>query len=136
METIARRSKLEWQTVGGSWFADRYRIDRISARIWRLSLVDPIDSAPVRVENGPVAELPSLQACRHKAQSLHDDGLLDQKRQRLAAVAAVGLSVAVVWSSTPLAAAVAGVVGAAALIDLGLTWVERGLAGSVSDLLQ
>ena len=80
--------------------------------------------------------LPSLQACQHKAQALHNEELLKSKRKRLAAVSAVAFSIAVLWSSAPLAAAVAGVVGAAALIDLGLTWVERGQVGSIEDLVQ
>jgi hypothetical protein len=90
----------------------------------------------VQVEEGPIAELPSLEACRHKAQSMMDETRLGKRRQRLGAVAVVGLSSAVFLSATPLTAAIAGVIGAAALIDLFLTWGERDLAGSVKDAVQ
>lgn len=133
---INRTQMLHWNRVDDSWFAPHYRIDRIAPRAWLLTSTGPADSPQVLVEDGPIAVLPSLQACQHKAQSLKNEELLTAKRKRLGAVSAVALSVAVLWSSAPLAAALAGVVGVATLIDLGLTWVERGHVGSVGDLVQ
>jgi len=127
---------LEWSRVGDSWFADRFRIDRVSLHAWQLHWNDPADTVGVHVEEGPIAELTSLEACRHKAQSLFDETHLVKRRQRLGAIAVVGLSFAVFLSSTPLTAAIAGVIGAAALLDLFLTWGERGVVGSVSEQLQ
>lgn len=127
---------LEWRRVDDSWLADDFRIDRIAPRAWLLSPVEPADSPRVQVEEGPIVVLPSLRACQHRAQSLRNEDLLRAKRQRLAAVSAVAMAVAVFWSSAPLVAAVAGVVGAGALIDLGLTWLQRGQVGTVRDLVQ
>lgn len=117
---------LAWNIVGDSWIGNGFRIDRVTPGLWSLQEVD--DSA-VSTHVEPIAQLPTLAACRHKAEALHRAQTLGMLRQRLGAVALGGWALALL-SMHPVLVVVAAVVGSAALLELAMTWFEEGIGGA------
>jgi hypothetical protein len=122
---------LDWRRVGDSWLGNGFRVRQVAPSHWTLEYVE----APVAIDvEGPIAELSSLEACQHKAESLHDETKVKETRRRLAAVGAGGWALAVL-SANPIGFLIGGVVGSAALLELAATWFERRV-GSASEITQ
>jgi hypothetical protein len=125
---------LDWKRIDGSWFGNGFRIEQASPAVWRLEDVQHAQDGSVSVDTDPIAALPSLQACKHHAEMLHNDRELTAVRRRLGLVSLGAVSLAVL-SGSPLVFIAAGVIGGASIIELTLTWFD-GRVGGVKDLVQ
>lgn len=122
---------LSWKRVGDSWFGNGFRVQQVSTSQWTLEHVE----VPVSVDaSGPIAQLASLQACQHKAERLHHEARINVFRKRLAAVGVGGWALAALLGS-PVGFIIGGVVGSAALLELGATWLDDRV-GSVREFVQ
>lgn len=122
---------LTWKRVGESWFGNGFRVRQVAPRLWSLEHVS--GSEPIDVSD-PIAELRTLQACKYKAESLHESELLRDRRRRLLAVGVGGWSLALLLGN-PIGFILAGVVGSGALLELIATWTD-GKVGGVSSYTQ
>ncbi|MGD2059494.1 MAG: hypothetical protein PVF87_01385 [Acidimicrobiia bacterium] len=122
---------LEWKRVDDSWFGNGFQVRQVAPTLWSLDYSTP--PGPIDVE-GPIAELQSLQACKYKAEKLHEKEAMSHLRSRLVAVGLAGWAVALI-AGNPFGFIVGGVVGSAALLELASTWYE-GRVGGIQNYLQ
>jgi hypothetical protein len=116
---------LEWKRVDDSWLGNGFRVRQIAPALWLLDHSNP--SGPVDVE-GPIAELQTLQACKYKAEKLHEREVMGHRRNRLTAVGLAGWALALL-AGNPFGFIVGGVVGSAALLELLATYYEGRVGG-------
>lgn len=122
---------LTWRRVDGQWLGNGFRIERLSHRAWGLFEAPvPEDRSQVVAETGPIASLPSLQACQYKAEHIHRSNEQAMVRVRLAAVAAGGTAAALLFISQPLLAIALGVIAASATLEFAMTWFEARAGGA------
>lgn len=124
---------LDWKIVGDSWVGNGFRIRRKAQEHWILEFSGD-DPGSVIVEHEPIADLPTLQAAKRKAESLHVERHLSAHRQRLAMVGLGGWSLALL-SGNPVVFIVGGVIGSASLLEFGMTWFD-GRVGGARQLVQ
>lgn len=111
---------LEWKRVDGSWFGNGFRVKQVAPTLWSLEHADQAVSVDV---TGPIAQLHSLDACKYKAEELHEGERVAKQRRWLGAVGAGGWALAVL-AGNPLGFIVGGVIGSAALLELVASWFE------------
>jgi hypothetical protein len=124
---------LDWKMVGGSWFGNGFRIQRDAQEHWLLEHTGEV-TGPVTVEDGPIADLPTLQAAKYKAEELHVERQVSARRQRLGMIGLGGWSLALL-SGNPVVFIVAGVIGLASLLEFGMTWFDD-RTGRARELVQ
>lgn len=116
---------LEWKRVDESWFGNGFRVQQIAPKRWSLEHVTR--SAPIDVSD-PIAELGTLQACKYKAEAIHEAEQTRDLRRRLMAVGIGGWSLALIIGN-PIGFIVGGVIGSAALLELIATWTDGRVGG-------
>jgi hypothetical protein len=122
---------LNWKNVDGSWFGNGFRIQKVDSTLWLLE--ETASGAAVTVAD-PIAELPTLQAAKYKAEGLHQDRVMNMRRRRMAAIAAAAWSIAVL-SAHPVVFLLTGAVGIAAALEIVATWFE-GRVGRAREMTQ
>jgi hypothetical protein len=73
---------LDWRRTDGCWFGNGFRIRRVGSARFELE-EDAGDGVSVIVDPEPIAALPTLAACKHKAETLHTGRRVALLRQRL-----------------------------------------------------
>jgi hypothetical protein len=116
---------LKWKRVDGSWFGNGFRVQQVAPTLWSLELSG--DSEPVEASD-PVARLGTLQACKYKAETLHEEERMRDLRRRLTAVSVGGWSLAVIIGN-PIGFIIGAVIGSAALLELIATWTDDRFGG-------
>jgi hypothetical protein len=124
---------LDWKMVDGSWFGNGFRIQREAQQHWLLEHTGD-DTGSVTVEDEPIADLPTLQAAKYKAEELHVEHQISARRQRLGMIGLGGWSLALL-SGNPVVFVVAGVIGLASLLEFVMTWFDD-RAGGARQLVQ
>lgn len=126
---------LTWTRVNGNWRGNGFLIKPHPTREWDLYEAPPRDeSSHVFVEELPLASLPTLSACKYKAETLHSQTEVASTRARLGVVSSS--SVAIMFlTGNPLVVIACGVVATAALIELVMTWFGD-LPGRVREIIQ
>ncbi len=122
---------LDWKRVDGFWFGNGFRVQQTAPTRWTLENI--VGSEPIDVSE-PIAELGTLQACKYKAERIHEARLMRDLRRRLLAVGVGGWSLAL-FIGNPVAFIVGGVIGSAALLELIASWAD-GKVGGVSSYTQ
>lgn len=113
---------LDWRMVGDSWFGNGFRIRCKAQEHWLLEFSGD-DPGSVMVKDEPIADLPSLQAAKYKAEELHVERLVSARRQRLGMIGLGGWSLAVL-SGNPVVFIIVGAIGLASLLEFGMTWFD------------
>lgn len=116
---------LKWKKIGESWFGNGFRVHQVAPTLWSLERV--IGYEPIGV-NDPIAQLRTLQACKYKAETIHEATRVRDLRRRLLAAAIGGWSLAVIIGN-PFGFIVGGVIGSAALLELIATWTDGKVGG-------
>ncbi len=119
---------LDWRRVDGHWFGNGFRIHRVGPTRWQLE-ERAGESGSVIVDPVPIAALPTLEACKHKAETLHTTRRTALLRQRLTLIGLGGWVFALLGGH-PVFFFVASVVGSAALLELIMTYVEDRTGGA------
>jgi hypothetical protein len=114
---------LSWRSTNGTWFGNGFRIERRSPHSWVV--IDNSRGAEQRLAEPILATMPSLKSAKHVAESRHDTERLNEDRKRLAIVALSMGVLAVLFVEIPLAAIAAGVIGGAAALEFGATYIGR-----------
>jgi hypothetical protein len=122
---------LDWKRVDGSWFGNGFRVQQVGPALWSLENAEVQGSIDV---SDPIARLGTLEACKHKAETLHDELRLMALRKRLGVIGAGGWALALVVAN-PIAFIVCGVIGSAALLELLATWLD-GRVGGIREFVQ
>lgn len=117
---------LDWKRVDDSWFGNGFRVRRVAPKLWSLENAEVQGVIDV---TGPIAELRTLEACKFKAESIHEAEQLGAHRRRLGAVGVAGWSLALIAGS-PIGFIVGGVIGSAALLEWLATWLGDGVGGA------
>jgi hypothetical protein len=127
---------LNWNRVDDNWRGNGFLIKPSPSREWDLYEIQGEDpSLSVLVEPVPLASLPTLSACKHRAEVLHSQAESAALRSRLAVVSATALAISLVAGSVPLLGLVCGVIAVAALMELAMTWFSD-LPGSAREITQ
>lgn len=121
---------LTWKTVDGDWFANGFRIQRSPTGKWALYESKREAVAAVAAEPIPLASLPTLSACKYKAEDLHERRLTNSLRQRLTVVAIGAASLVALGVSNPLVVMLLGVIAMAAALELAMTWFDDRVGGT------
>jgi hypothetical protein len=124
---------LDWKMVDGLWFGNGFRIQREAQEHWLLEH-NGIGTGSVTVEIEPIADLPTLQAAKYKAEELHDEREVSARRKRLGMIGLGGWSLALL-SGNLVVFIVAGVIGLASLLEFGMTWFDD-RSGGARELVQ
>lgn len=122
---------LTWKRVDGSWLGNGFRVRQVAPRLWSLEHL--AGHRPVDVTE-PIAQLATLEACKHKAEAIHREERVRDQRRRLLAVGVGGWSLALLLGS-PVGFIIGGVIGSAALLELITTWTD-GRVGGVRSYVQ
>lgn len=121
---------LTWRAVDGNWFANGFRIQRSSPGRWALYETRRDPTPAVAAEPIPLASLPTLSACKYKAEDLHTRQVTSSLRQRLAAVALAAASIVALGVANPLVVMAFGVIAVASLLELAMTWFDDRVGGA------
>ncbi len=121
---------LTWTEIDGKWFGNGFRIERSDRGDWRLTENTAEESAGPITMGAPLADLPTLSACKYKAEAIHEVQRVSELRQRLGAVIAGAASLAVLGAGNPIVVIVCLVVGGAAGLELMSTWFEGRVGGA------
>ncbi|HUG08204.1 MAG TPA: hypothetical protein VMP13_04835 [Acidimicrobiia bacterium] len=113
---------LDWRRADEYWFGNGFRIHRMGPARWELE-EHAGDGGSVIVDPEPIAALPTLAACKHKAETLHTRRRVALLRRRLTLIGLGGWVLALLGGH-PVVFLAAGVVGSAALLELIMTYVE------------
>jgi hypothetical protein len=119
---------LDWRRSDGYWLGNGFRIRRVGSARFELE-EHAGDGGSVIVDPEPIAALPTLAACKHKAETLHTGRQVALLRQRLTLIGFGGWVLALLGGN-PIFFLVAGVVGSAALLELIMTFVEHRTGGA------
>lgn len=119
-------STLIWRCENGVWFGNGFRVERLSTRAWALFDEPGVNEAdvPVMVESLPIVTLPTMYACKYKAESLHERELQARLRKRLGFTAVVMGVLTVFAAAIPVIAIGFGVLAVAAVLELLMTWMD------------
>jgi len=120
---------LTWRRANDVWLGNGFKIERHSDRSWTLEEADSVAAAGVTVAE-PLAELPSLSACKYKAEQLHHADQTAVLRKRLKAVFFAGGLIALVMASQPIVMIAALVISGAAALELMMTAVNGRVGGA------
>jgi hypothetical protein len=123
---------LDWRKVDGSWFGNGYRIEHRAPAHWLLE--DNVAEGESVTVDEPIADLPTLQAAKYKAEVLHAESEVSARRQRLGLIGLGSWSLALL-AGHPVVFIAAGVVGSAALLEFAVTWFED-RTGGARDVVQ
>lgn len=122
--------------MNGNWRGNGFLIKPNPPRGWDLYEAGQRDeTSPVAVEGVPFASLPTLNACKYKAEALHDRAATASLRSRLSVVAATSVGIMMVARPHPLLAMACIVIALAALLELAATWFED-LPGRAGEIVQ
>lgn len=124
---------LEWKMVGDVWLGNGFRIEHRAPSRWNLHEAAGETDGGVATTS-LLAELPTLQACQFEAERLHVEQATSTARHRLALVGVGAWGLAIIGGS-PVAFVLGSVVGTAAILELGTTWIE-GRTGGARDHMQ
>ncbi len=126
---------LTWTATNGAWFANGFRIQRTAPAVWSLYEASAAQSSAVMIEPSPLASLPTLSACKYKAEEIHDRNATSALRGRLLSALVTSVAIWVLASGNPVVVVVALVIGASSLLELLMTWFE-GKVGGAREVLQ
>lgn len=126
---------LTWTATNGAWLANGFRIQRTAPAVWSLYDASAAPSSAVMVEPSPLASLPTLSACKYKAEEIHDRDATSALRDRLMSALVASVAVWVLSSGNPVVVVVALIIAASSLLELLMTWFD-GKVGGAREVLQ
>jgi DICT domain-containing protein len=120
---------LTWRRANNVWLGNGFKIERHSDCSWTLEEADSAVAVGVTVAE-PLAELPSLSACKYKAEQLHHADRTAVLRRRLKTVFFASGLVALVMASQPIVMIAALVISGASALELLMTGVDGRVGGA------